>query len=330
MAVVPAAVCLIAYYSWQLTYAASFYGSVAGQFSFSLTDILETAQLLFGQSGQTYHQQSVNLFLEQIASLPLVSYLPFGLSYLTLAILSMAVVAALAVFRKRRAGVILLVFQLLVSLSYAYAMMTLYAFSFSAADALSLPSFERYINTGLTVLYVSTLFFAARCLFDSPARASERTTLLSLSAAMLLFAVCVVACPAVFSQFASHRPVFADACREVSRLFSDELEAGDSVFIVNQGASEADNLLICYYSDGIRVNRGAASFSAVEGVSYDASTQTFIDLSKDYEYFYFMHLDSGFLENYGQLFSKDLKEGVLYHVDSVHENGTGSSTFELS
>ena len=303
---------LLSYGSWKIIYANSYVAhNLAGgfywkpQFTIPITDIIEKSTKIFSE----YH----DLIIAYVRALYRTTLVPnIHLSYFKIIFIITLVVF---IINRQTKHIIASSCIIIGSIGYALMMLFCYIFLFGTTDQTKLVCFNRYIGTYAYAMVVFTY-----CFFIEQLNGKYSGIVYSL---FLMIIICSL--PLInkgMDQFTVVPKFIGNkSCRDIANILIKKTKKGDSVFVVNQGHNDQENLWLAYYTDSRIINREEVSFPLNNKSAQHL--QYFKKKIYSYDYLYIKNIDEQFVSNYYTLFSdkNDMKNRSLY---SITKNGDGT------
>lgn len=311
---------ILCLYAWNLLFANSASAELAtSQFHIGLDNIMSLPSIAQGSAGASYQQDSLGIFCNALVQRTLIK--SANIPYIQMLILLFVIGASISFLFKDKRGLHMAVFLLIGGLCYAFIMMCLYCFSFNSTDAVTLASYERYMNMYCFAMLVAQFnLYIYYCNEDQPSPFCSDFYRLILIFLIPISISAYINSDNCFYQFSIDKSAVGNKTdKNAATLIESKTNPGDSIFVINQGKGESDNLWIAYYADGRKISRGGNnSFSSSSLADAKLSPADLSSLLETYDYIFFLHLDSGFTDTYSNSleFEPSLQENTLYKVTS--------------
>ena len=199
---------------------------------------------------------------------------------------------------------------------YALMMYFLYLTAFSEFEALSLASYERYMNSFL----IAAVLFLVAVSYESGIWEKHEVLFYSVGALtlghLLIFHVSVFqqVIPGRLSKDNYNVGGYENEAITIRDVVTDE----ESAFVVFRGDDGNALWHVRYYCCPRRVDGGSIGPAVFEGDiwSEDLSCEAFSEKMAGYDYIYFYQLDEAFINKYSNLFDKPelVQSGTIYRV----------------
>lgn len=317
--------CLVTYLSWKLVVHFADFDKSTIQFGATSSGVLA---ILVGNLSDLQRELMHNYFAA-LRSTDIYPYLPIRVSYVRGVTVVLIVSLVLGILSKKKAKdiVALLALELGSSALYVVFMLLMYFTGFSEWEMQTLASFNRYMNTFLTSLFIFAFFyFLNGMLFVSPGQhAAQSSEGLSshLDSALLVVSTLGLAAILVLSPNAlvyvtdEQTSAATQIQRSKAEYLTSELPEGANLFLVNQGQSLDNLVAIDYYADGIKFTPGC-----YRNINYSTSTSNYsVDEwtknASTADYFFISVENEEFLNTFGQRLSIQPEVGALYKVEGT-------------
>jgi len=285
-------------------------GPLIGQFS--VRDILDAdiPGILSGRSGASWQQETVRAFAAALGS-RYILWQPFKLGYTASILLVNLLFLPFLLQKGRRADtVIRLAVYDIGAAGYAFGMLLLYLTSFGPAEGPTLASYERYLGT-----YVLAGFILLLCLVYEYFRESVKAETAALA---------VVICLSEWKGYRYLLPStthesWGDSLYPVAKTLADEIPAGSSLLIMEQGEKDLTGEIFQFYLEPMAVEAGTYAQTKADTDSFTVvlTLEEFEQKLSQYDYFYLYSVDD---ETYYYLQNcfdqKEIVANALYKVET--------------
>ena len=302
---------LLFYKSWNVV--VNYYG-ISAQFKVSDINIASFVSIVQKTGGEAFQQETFNNFVAAFINMDVFERSRLSLTYWQFTIIFFVIILALAKFSEsvsksmKNRIISLDIMLLLGSIGYAFAIMLTYIYCFGSYEGLNLACYVRYMSTyiyGLSIIAVMMFVFVS---VNRPVREySYRGCCLSIIV-LLVGSVCIR--PSLISCFI---PAISGQTRNEDQkddaiIIEQYTEKDASIFFLAQGDKGFNRFSIAYLTSP----RTYSTVNSVGKPLYDGDIWTvnltendFVDLLKNYDYFYVQIIDDTFIDTYSSLIDMD-------------------------
>lgn len=332
--------CLAVYLSWKIWVYFADFDKSSIQFGSTLSGLLAIAA---GNMTDLQRDLMHNYFAA-LGQTDIYPFLPIRVTYWrgVIAVVGASLLFSVIAKKKPKDIAALLALEIGSSVLYVVFMLMMYFTGFTEWEMSILASFNRYMNTFSSVLFIFAFFYllsgtffsgvnqpAAQEALDSaylasPANQSSapaKNLRSHLDSAFLVIsalglALILMRSPgALVYKTAEDTSAFTQTQRSKAEFLMDELPEGTNLFYVNQGEAVNDIMTIDYYADGIKFTPGC-----YKNIDYGNATSRYSEDEwatnvASADYLFIGAENDEFLNTFGKHLSLQTEVGALYKIE---------------
>ena len=299
-------------------------------------DFIEYTKLFFSGSASHTHEQMIvssykhAFFENKFRFVNKDTEISCAIIFVALLILSFIIVRGLSSLQKsnRKRNDIIWMLMVLLTIFYMYSMGALYIYSLSEYESSILASYARYLGMPFCMVWTVIIWGAIRWSEDALQGASYYNQMVLLIAFLLIVSPLWKFCSFVNGETRAYSLQSRSPYIGVSNLIMNYCGKDDHIYFLSQEDGGQDFLYVAFlvrpYHLGGDWSIGPPFYKDDISTKYVTEGEFRDELYQNYDYLVIHHLNSYFVETFGDLFDKKERIGecALYQVDKRGgENG---------
>lgn len=285
---------LVFYFSWNIY---SNLSNIDGQFALSKISFGQLFNIIFFDNGLEYQLATKRFFISSLIHRPMLRL--FGLTYFELFLIFVGIIIFTLAFihkdNKLNISFIILILTIGV-LGFAFTMLTLYMFAYSEYEALTLASFERYMQTYIVFMMYVTIFALVLGIYK-----------ININKGLVLCLALALVMPFSFKgnmKYAKIRTSYEGyrtryEYKEFVKQIDSFIQSGDKILAVSQIKDDYIELIARYEHLDVDIEFISLGIpNEEETYRLNKTYSEWKELYQSYDYIYTYHTDELFYDDY--------------------------------